>query len=315
METQKISLHQIRSVPEVLNAAFGFIRQNMSILLSGLLRYVLPSLVVANFILSLYSPGGLAEMAAIFSDRGSYYSESALGSDGTALLLILVAAILSLVASVFLFGFVFGLVRVYAEGSDEFDLRDVWGETKGLFWKIVGTFIGLLIIGIGAVMAYSLIVTVMGLAVPVLSVLFAFAFLLLIPILFTTYALYFPVRFIEERGLLRSFGRAAGLIRESWWRTFGLILLCMLILVILSFGELLPATILELVAADALGDPTSFTSIAGAFVTSLVTSILQLVSIFPMFALIFHYYSQVERNESVALIQDVERIGMQKGEA
>jgi hypothetical protein len=120
--------------------------------------------------------------------------------------------------------------------------------------------------------------------------------LLLIPgiYLFTRFALYGQAIIIEGKGPVSAFGRSTDLIKGSWWRSFAIIALIIILMSILSNIGSFP---LSLLSSLLFGE--SFIGLAMEIV--LTTPITFLVAPFTMIALTLFYYDLRIRQENLDL--------------
>lgn len=318
----QVELREIRNVPEVLNATFDFIRLNIKVLRTSALLYVLPWLVVANLLLQFIGSGylmrGLANLSPGMQLYAMYARGLSTGSDAVDLLLTLVAFASYVAGITFLVAFVHAVVLVYQEKEREgrrLEVGEVWKKMKSLFWSVFGTNIGLGVILFAGFFILMMGVGISGAISPVFLSLGFFISMLAIPAVFVTYALYYPVRFIEGRAFSVAFSRAWGLISGNWWRTCGLLAVCICILLGLSVILNLPTVVIQLlvyfdvVNQYELLDPSSTWSLLNSAFSSLFAIAWQLLAVFPLLSLIFHYYSQKERQDFSVLIEKIEEIG------
>ena len=314
LQSQSFSFCEIRTVPEVINAAFEFVRLNFKVMFRGMFLYIVPLLLVGQFLTELlHSNGSLVSQLRNWPNT-STMAPGILATGNVVLdvLLLVLGFLCSTVAIMLIQAYVFGFVRAYMNaGENRPELADVWGQTKDLFWRVFGTNIGLVIIFVGGLFVIGVSVFIL----PLLGGLLYIGMLIMIPILLTNYALYFPARFLEKNDFGESFARAKELIVGRWWPTFGLLALGFLFLLIVGFFTLLPDLIFGLLEGAgiipeyALYDSTSVLNIVRSVILVLFSTVVQLFMVFPLFCVVAHYYNQVERQEGRALAEDVATIG------
>lgn len=127
------------------------------------------------------------------------------GSD--AVLLTLLASLLSLVASYWYQGMVVEAVRDMQDGRSDFSLGGLFRSVVPVIGPLIGAGI---LAGIGVLIGLVL---------------------LIIPGLFllTIWALIAPVIVVERAGVLESFGRSRELVRGNGWQVFGVIVLLFIV--------------------------------------------------------------------------------------
>jgi hypothetical protein len=134
------------------------------------------------------------------------------GVAGSSLVLVLLGAILSLVASVLYEGMVVSLVRDVQDGRRDLSVGELFQSVAPVVWPLAAA-----------------------------SILFAFGvgigfILLIVPGLFllTIWAVIAPAIVIENRGVIEAFGRSRELVRGNGWPVFGVVIAAALITAIVS---------------------------------------------------------------------------------
>ena len=288
--SQTISFAQIRNNAETINATFDFVRMHRKTLFKSVMLRAFPLLLITN----------LLYIWLTTFDRGV--------ESGTVILQVLVLLGAAFLGQSMLIAIVHGFAKLadtYRPG--EFDESDVWVEAKALFGKVLGTnlVLGLILLfGVG-----GMAVTVARIPFLGPSLLFVVVFLVIV-----SWSLYYPARFLEGSSFSEAFTLSRYLVSGRWWATAGLLCLWWLLLIILTFLFSLSTTLLDLVVAGYM--PISTISLREPWFLAL-RSIITLVSMslwsflyaFPMFGLIFHFYSQLERKDGAGLSELAETIG------
>lgn len=294
---ETIEFQKIRNIPEVINVTFDFIRQNFHLFAGAVLRYAFPFLAV-SLVLSGYWFWGLIDSVSTIGSAPS--TEVIVGMVFQALLVFFVVAVLASIGGTVLIAVVHELARLYREnGVGNIQIQDVWQGVKEKFWMLLFTVFGL------------------GVVTTILSVVLAFVpfvgnFGLYILIVFG--AFYFPLRIYEGRGFFQSFFVSIGLVQGSWWRTLGLMILFWLMNLVFASIFMVPLFVslvmqdYSAVTFESLIDTTWF-RVLSSVVFSLYYTALALFYSIPLLSLIFHYHSQRERHQSLALLELVENIG------
>ena len=286
-QIERIEFRQIRNVAEIINVTFDFIRQNFRLFSRSLYFIALPPIMVSLTIVSYFLFAlidGLANKNEVGEMVVSFVFIMVLGG-------ILVAVGMSL-----LVGVVHVFVHLYIEkGKDQFDINDIWQGTKGIFWMLFLTNIGLGVLYVlSIVIPFGNLGLMMGL---------------------TFGALYYPLRVYERRGILQSFIVSGKLIQGRWWATLGLQslygLMTWVLLGLLSVPFILLAVLdgAGIVQVEDLIEIGSWTMLLGTALMVLYMSAFFLVSAAPLLSLIFHYHSQREKKKFPALLEQVEMIG------
>ncbi|MFJ5030779.1 glycerophosphoryl diester phosphodiesterase membrane domain-containing protein [Streptomyces sp. NPDC088560] len=135
--------------------------------------------------------------------------------------------------------------------------RESWRDARPQILKLLGLLILLALIFVGAIFAGALpglLVLIAGGGDNAGAALLALGFLggTVIGVwLLIRYYLAAPALMLERQGVVKSLKRSAKLVRGSWWRIFGIMLLTLLITLIVSAVVTIPFT---LIGAAASGD-------------------------------------------------------------
>jgi hypothetical protein len=150
----------------------------------------------------------------------------------------LVVGLASLVATTLLSGILAAIVGQAVLGRP-MGAGDAWRATRAVFWRLLGatlliSLIGAAIVFVGAVPGIALLIAGVeggGVAVLIIGILVAgvFALYVTLSLTFTT-----PALMLEKQGILTSMSRSRALVKGSWWRVFGVILLAGLIGLVVS---------------------------------------------------------------------------------
>jgi hypothetical protein len=134
------------------------------------------------------------------------------GLAGGSVLLALIGAILSLVASVLYEGMVVSLVRDVQDGRRDLSAGELYRSVT----PVLGTLVGASILyGIAVAIGFVLLI------VPGL-------------ILVTIWAVIAPAIVIEKRGAIEAFGRSRELVKDYGWPVFGIVICAVLITFVVS---------------------------------------------------------------------------------
>jgi len=295
MRQSTVSFRETRSVTDVLNATFLFIRQNIRVFGKMLLLIILP--VTGFFVI------GATVLAS--SVESFFNVDPSQAMDAGALGSILVGfglfGLLAAVATLAVYTGALAIIRLYDQrGAGNFEVEDVWAVLKQ---EILGFFL------LGVMMALiTMVPIILVVWIPCLNVIAGIAWYLYVS---GTFGLSYAVYMIEDRSIMASIRRSKDLVEGYFWPTVGIFLLTTIIVGILGVVAQLPFQIIGF--ADGFltaGGEMSSTSVI-FFALSYLVSFL--VGIFlgcvPQVAMTFQYASLVERKESVGLQRRVENIG------
>lgn len=288
-----IALYRERSVTDVINATFQFLRNQFGPLVKGLLFLAGPALIIANVV-------------ALF----------ATGPQGTARPLLLFAQLgLTLIGSVIAMAVVIGAVQIaHVEGPSALTTQRLWTTVRTHGLALFGRQLQ-----IGAIIAFGGLLT--GIAVGGIaggiglyaggSAIFAFilgglVFLLFLGFLFyvgPTFMLLFPGQVDEERSI--SLTRCVQLVKGRWGQTLGVWLLATIITMVLFSVGWLPRFLLNLLAT--VGSNPSGT--AGLVLAGSVAGVANtLAPAVTYTAITLQYYNLIEQKEQVSLQEEVGRM-------
>lgn len=134
------------------------------------------------------------------------------GLAGSSVVLTLLGAVLSLVASILYEGMVVSLVRDVQDGRRDLSVGELYRSVTPVLWPLAGASI---LFGLGVAIGFVLLI------VPGL-------------ILLTIWAVIAPAIVIEERRVFESFGRSRELVKGYGWPVFGVVICAALITAVVS---------------------------------------------------------------------------------
>lgn len=295
MRQSTVSFRETRSVTDVLNATFLFIRQNIQVFGKMLLLIILP--VTGFFVIGATVLASSVE--SLFNVDPSQAMDA--GALGSILVGFGLFGLLAAVATLAVYTGALAIIRLYDQrGAGNFEVEDVWAVLKQ---EILGFFL------LGVMMALiTMVPIILVVWIPCLNVIAGIAWYLYVS---GTFGLSYAVYMIEDRSIMASIRRSKDLVEGYFWPTVGIFLLTTIIVGILGVVAQLPFQIIGF--ADGFltaGGEMSSTSVI-FFALSYLVSFL--VGIFlgcvPQVAMTFQYASLVERKESVGLQRRVENIG------
>lgn len=291
MSQPAVSLREERSVTDVLNATFLFIRQNIRIYGKMLALLITPVFGVGLILATIITT------SINFSGQTDVTDAAAISLGLTGILFFL----LLLLASLAIYTGALTIVRLYDErGPENFDLEDVWtvGKSKLLGFVGIGFLLGLIL-----VLPILLVIWI-----PCLNVIAMFGWFMYV---FGTFGLAYAAYIMEDCSVGSALSRSKELVENYFWPTIGLYLLTTLIVTVIGSIAQLPFQILAFSEGFFTESP-EFSSESAVYmalsyvVATLVSTFLGLI---PQVAMTFQYASLVERKENVGLQRRVEQIG------
>jgi len=186
-----------------------------------------------------------------------------------------------------------GYLHFYLQGTSTIEFDRIWLFTKQNFWFFLGQYNVLML------------VTFIGFLLFILPGFYLMVVLAIAPV----------IRIIERLPVLASIKRARQLVSGFWWRTFGLMIVLLIILAVFSSLLQMPLYILmflwtfnNIEAGTLAGSPADDYPILA--LSSVITQALAVgVNIIPMVAFSLHYFNLRERKEAVSLMDKVASLG------
>jgi hypothetical protein len=303
---------QERDFGQKIGATFEFLGAHWKPLGKCLLYFVLPLTLVMGIGLGLImnpmwamlgaaGPGGPVEIASRYDSGFSSMFFSGFG-------LVMLGMLLGLVT---LLTTVYSYVRLVVL----YDLHGIF-PTPTQVWQQMKSFIGrvtlafLFFLGLYLVFAFVM-AAFFGMFINALgggwSVLLVFLFMGTIFYAVVPLVLYFPILFLEERGIVSSLPRCYSLIRGKWWSTLGLMVVVFIMQSMLSVIFALPqygillGKMLHLSFLDS--------DVFGILSRCLYATGMVLTYVISLVAPLFQYFNLVERKEGFGLRMQVMSLG------
>ena len=280
---------QVRDFGSKINSTFGFLSAHFRPLGRCVLYLVLPVALLAGIAIGLMqvnlqgrlnslantAPGERPDFAAIFSSSGSVMSTALIGSLGSVLAYLVVAATVA--------GYI--RVRLALPPEEEVQPSQVWVVVRRDLPLMVAY---LLLLGVLLVIAFALF------AVP--------GIWLSIPA-----TLFFTVFVFEEGGFSATLNRSIYLIKHNWWATLGLVFVMSIIQGFMNFVFQVP----QFVVLGARGlHVGGLGSDSMLLVTQCFSAIGQIILYVPgLVALAFQYFNLVEKKDGLGLRSLVSQLG------
>lgn len=284
MSTAQIGLRRERSVGDVLNATFEFIRTFPGPLLKSLLYISGPLVILGQILVTLAGsePSG-AGFIALFAGQ-------------------VCTGFGSLLATTV----VLGAVRLYDDaGGEALSVDRIWDLTREYFGRVLGAALtlGFLMAVVGAVIAVAVVLVQSPVAVGVM-------FVLALPFVFyaaVKMGLLFPALIFETGGPIDSIRRSYTLTNDFFWKTFGVLFLSGLIAGVINSLFSIPVFVMQMFNTGGGAAPGMLPlSIAAGIIAGAGSVVLSAI---PTLAGIFHYFNLIERKEHVSLQEDIDQIG------
>lgn len=280
MQAAKIEFYRARNFGDVLSDAFEFIRQNFKILLKGVFILAAPFYVAGGFLMGMYQQDALqvTNPAAVLNMMMSG---------------MLPALGLNMIGATMLLGVSTEITVLYNErGAGGFGMDELWKAVRKDFFMLFLTMLGIMVF------------LTMGTILFIIPGIYLSIALAIMPV----------VRVVERAGFFKSLGRSTSLMSGFWWRSFGLIIVLLLIISIMGILFVIPQQIVYFLFTFHKADP-SIGSGVPSFLIPLTTVFASLSNLFyavPFIAMVFHYYSLVEKKEAAGLFRKVESIEQPK---
>ena len=204
-------------VGEILDGAVTVIRQHWKVMI-GLSAAVVSVTGLIQFILSVTVLRSTTTPGAItFSDNDPYANQDVTSAQLSGLGGFVVASLLSWIATILLAG-LFTVIVSQAVLGHRATLGQAWAKVRPQLWRLLGlSIMSGLFIGLGALLC----------VIPGIY-------------LYAALAVSAPALILERGKVFGSMGRSRHLVTDKWWRTFGILLLTVIISSIVSFVVEIP---------------------------------------------------------------------------
>ncbi len=287
MNKPEIELKRERDFSDVFNASFAFISQEIKRLGKVIVLYAGIPIIIVVIMSTFYAQDTMTSVFEIMNQQGVVTSP-----DGS---IIFLSILFGFLAQLFIAGLVPSYLGEYEEkGRSGFSADDVWQRFLKNLGAIIGySILAFLIIGVGVAF---LIIPGIYLSVPL-------AFLLY-------------VKIIENRSLGATFSRSFQLIRNNWWKTFGILILAYLIIAIIGGLLSVPAMIVAGIEGFLVGSGQQETMNGDslAFVITTFLGGLGQYLLYPVLYVIiaFQYYALREQKDQDYLMEKVSAINIEE---
>ena len=291
---EQFELRKTRTVSDVLNHAFKYIREYYKSLIKIIAVYVLAPLMLGSIIFSLemgslfsaaFAPGDNLDSIEEFGTGVAFFS--AIG--------------LVMIANLLLYGIIYQHMFHVSKGKVPESVSEF---SEGMFGKLLT----LLLMAILLFIVLMIYVVFLALLVQVSAFTLIFTIPLLVFIVIRL--LLFPVAlFVDEEGGFASLGRSWQLTEGYFWNTFGVYIVISIVFSILSYLLSSPLYIIGMIAGAGLGigESESLGTIMGIFYSfSMIFQIVFLAG--QSIALGLFYFNLEERKEGHTLEKQIDTL-------
>jgi len=276
----KIEFKKRRDFGQVINDTFTFIRQNFKPLIKTYFTFcglfVLASLV--SLLIYQYKTVGILNTKIL---RGG-------GRSGLEIynLEYFLSIIFSLASYASMTVAVLSYIAIYVQkGNHPPTLEEVWGYFKYYFLRVFGSSFVLIIM------------LIVGFIFCLLPGFYLFPFV----------AMMFPIMVIENGTFAYSFSRSFKIIGNSFWVTFGTLIVVWIIIYACMSMIILPTSIFNMVGMFTSKNPQL--SLTLSMITSVLQSLCQVFTIIPVITISLSYFSLLEQKENVGLMERIANFG------
>ena len=311
---QPTDFWQERDFGNKISAAFEFIGAHWRGLGRCLVYFVLPATMLFGIGLGVFTNrllnyAGLNSSARRMGSFSGYSPTDAFSFVGLGLALL--GALLAVVMlSATLYGYL--RTRLYLPPSEAVTPRQVWQAIRArLGWVLLAV----VVLGMGSFIGFFMLTGIIGMGLAAIGLgvwgSLLSTLLVLLPVAYVAVALslYFPVLWLENRGVFASIGRCFQLVRGHWWATFGLVVVAAFLQGALGVGFVIPqyavyfgrALHVPFFDSDVLGIVTQCIYALGIIITYAV----------PMLVLAFQYFNLVEQHESTGSLLLLSQLGQE----
>ncbi len=287
--TQKINFYKTRNFSQKLNATIEFIRQNIKPLGKAILYILGPLAILNGLLFAQYINFVFGNMSP--QDPVNVQNPFAFITNPSYIGFIF----LSMFSALLNFSVIFNFMKLY---QNKYPEEIAVTEVLNVSWRnILPLFL-----------------------ISVLSAVFItsgfIAFIIPGIYLMIVLSLSLPILFFEGKGVFESISRSFRLIRGKWWSTFGLLFVASILMYAISMIFILPFYVFYFISIFSLMDQTGITTdtsawwFQGGMTLSVMFMILGSFATYsiPTVALSFQYFNLVERQESVGLLSEIEKL-------
>ncbi|TLX77675.1 hypothetical protein E9993_03265 [Labilibacter sediminis] len=281
MIEERVKVNRKRDFSDVLNASFGFIKQEYKSLFRMLFLYAgIPVLAVA-ILNTIYVQNPLSEILNSITDPQSAQNMNS-GMEGKAFLVNLITNIVN----IFLTGLTYCYIVLYTQNESQTpDLKEVWHKFTSLFAPYIGYNI---------LSSIVIILAFIAIIIPGIYVMVPLSFILII-------------KTAENESFGESWNRCFALVKNHWWESFGLIIIGAILIMVIAGALNLPASS-YVIAEGLLSQKPNISTIPFVLTSFFSTIGTSIITPIPSIILAFQYYSLVEHKDNTSLLDRIEQI-------
>ena len=167
--------------------------------------------------------------------------------------------------------------------GQDISVRDAWRQARQFIWRLIGLWLltGLIVAALaaGGILVAVLLGVLLGGAGIFFGVLVAIAGVVFAAFFYVKFWLAAPALVLEKQPIVQSLRRSSRLVKGSWWRVFGILLLSAILVVVI--GQVLQTPFSLLSYGSSVLDPNaviepSFLEVAGGSVGVLLAQAVTL---------------------------------------
>lgn len=285
MEKTAFEFKKERDLGSILNATFVFLKQEFKPLFKCVIVYAGPFILLAAIAAGYYQSNAMNSMFLFKNANFAQNIENFLFYFA----LLMGASVLSYTM---LICTVYSYIKLYTDrGKNNFTFEDVGKMIASNFLKVFGTnILVFLVIAIGTIFC---VIPGVYLAVSL--------------------CLIYSAMLFEEKSFGAAFSRSFKLTHFQWWWTLLLILVIYMIVGVASYILAVPQMIFSFMyglnSIKAGAETSGTMKDTMLIITTCVTFINSLLSVIPFIAMALQYFNIVEKKESPALLQKIEKMG------
>ena len=268
---EKIEFRKVRDFGDLLNATFGFIRQNFKKLFLSLLFIAGPGIFLTGIAAGFYQ----SNIFSLQKNMGHFIPSA------------LVYYFFIFVTFQLILTVTYSFVNLYLEKNpDELDVNDVWESVKKNLMMVLLTSIGTFIILVFATILLIIPAIYLGIVMTIIYI----------------------VRIQEKLPFFESISRCRYLMSGNWLFTFALILIFTVIQYFFTFLFYIPQYIAMFIGMLHMRNGQMSFNSTLMIITSIIASASYFFYAIVLIGISFHYFSLVEKKEATGLMEKLETI-------
>lgn len=289
----KFQLLKPRDFGELVNDTFVFARQNLKPLLKVFFTFCgifLLASIIIGCLKQVQAVNMINSINTIDSENSRVFSSFS----GSNITLGVLSSIASILFYVMMIVSILSYIALYREkGGVPPTPDEVWGYIKYYFLRTLG---GGIVVGILLILGCVLCLIPGIYLYPILS-------------------LIIPLMIFENTSFGYAFNQSFRLIKDYWWRTFGAIFIVSLIIGIISFVVILPASIATGVGIFLHRTNSDHFSALSVITLTVLSQLCSVLSILHLITVALCYFSLTEIKEGTGLMDRMENFGTDDGPA